>query len=77
MERCEHRITYITQIFSGNKYYRWTPKYDFLYDNNTFPVSSISGIRDINKYTILFSAYANFTVKRSLQFYIKEDPGAS
>ena len=38
------------------------PKYDFLYDNNTFPMSSISGLRDINKYTILFSAYANFTI---------------
>ena len=25
------------------------PKYDFLYDNNTFSVSSISGLRDINK----------------------------
>ena len=37
------------------------PKYDFLYDNNTFPVTSISGLRDINKYTILFSAYSNFT----------------
>ena len=28
------------------------PKYDFLYDNNTFPVSSISGLRDINKNTM-------------------------
>ena len=27
-------------------------KYDFLYDNNTFPVSSISGLGDFNKYTI-------------------------
>ena len=27
-------------------------KYDFLYDNNTFPVSSISRLRDINKYTM-------------------------
>ena len=42
------------------------PKYDFLYDNNTFPVTSISGLRDINKYTILFSPYANLNVKRSL-----------
>ena len=28
------------------------PKYDFLYDNNTFPVSSISGLRDFNKNTM-------------------------
>ena len=27
-------------------------KYDFLYDNNTFSVSSISGLRDFNKYTM-------------------------
>ena len=27
-------------------------KYDFLYDNNTFPVSSISGLRDFNQYTM-------------------------
>ena len=27
-------------------------KYDFLYDNNTFPMSSISGLRDFNKYTM-------------------------
>ena len=27
-------------------------KYDFLYDTNTFPVSSISGLRDFNKYTM-------------------------
>ena len=50
------------------------PKYDFLYDNNTFPMSSISGLRDINKYTILFSAYANFTVNEVYSPYIKEVP---
>ena len=27
-------------------------KYDFLYDNNTFSVSSISELRDFNKYTM-------------------------
>ena len=52
------------------------PKYDFLYDNNTFPMSSISGLRDINKYTILFSAYANFTVNEVYSPYIKEVPGS-
>ena len=50
-------------------------KYDILCDNNTFPMSSISGLRDINKYTILFSAYANFTVNEVYSPYIKEVPG--
>ena len=50
------------------------PKYDFIYDNNTFPMSSISGLRDINKYTILFSASANFTVNEVYSPYIKEVP---
>ena len=77
MERCEHRITYIPQIFSINQYDRWTPKYDFLHDNNTFPVSSISGIRDINKYTILFSDYINFIVNEVYSPYIKEVPAGT
>ena len=50
------------------------PKYDFLYDNSTFPLTSIRGLRDINKYTILFSAYANFTVNEVYNPCIQEVP---
>ena len=48
--------------------------YDFLYDNSTFPVTSISGLRDINRYTILFLAYANFTVNEVYSPCIQEVP---
>ena len=44
------------------------PKYDFLYDNNTFPVSSISGLRDFNKNTMDPSSR---TLAGSLQSFIK------
>ena len=44
------------------------PKYDFLYDNNTFPVSSISGLRDFNKNTMDPSSR---TRASSLQSFIK------
>ena len=44
------------------------PNYDFLYDNNTFPVSSISGLRDFNKNTMDPSSR---TRAGSLQSFIK------
>ena len=50
------------------------PKYDFLYDNNTFPVSSISGLRDFNKNTMDPSSR---TRAGSLQSFIKVVYGLS
>ena len=49
-------------------------KYYFLYDNNTFLVSSISGLRDFNKYTMDPSSR---TRAGSLQSLIKVVDGLS
>ena len=50
-------------------------KYYFLYDNNAFPVSNMSGFRENNKCTLMISAYANLTGKRVVlvgQFFLDE-----
>ena len=67
-KRCENRKTHIPQIFEIRQYDQWTPKYDFLYENNTFPMSSIIGLTDFNKYTMDASSR---TRAGSLQSLIK------
>ena len=46
--RCENHITQISHIVEVSKHDNGFQKYDFLFNNTTFPMSDLSGLRDIN-----------------------------